>query len=57
MKKPGDVKVDEMGTVAVLGEQERCRVKEKKSEIYCLFICSFMTLWGALLYKEEVCKL
>lgn len=30
MKKPGDVKVDEVGTVAVLGEQERCRVKEKE---------------------------
>ena len=30
MKKPGDVKVDEVGTVAVSGEQERFRVKAKE---------------------------
>lgn len=30
MKKPGDVKVDEVAIVAVLGEEERCRVKGKE---------------------------
>lgn len=30
MKKPGDVKVDEVAIVALLGEKERCRVKEKE---------------------------